>query len=461
MVKYKRINIIDLKNNHASKFGRFMMALKNLENSNDWYRICGIHGNNFKPNDKKVLCPTDPEIVAAICKTGEPFYCKHQVYSFIAWHTPYLYQFELLLNKYNKSKNKKYITLPYIDLTNTNDDFSFFNQDKIKILYDNKNIIIDNPLFASNVFYYEDGVKTRVKRNGFFTPKTERQKMTIEVIKKQLNNTLYAETYEKFSSLPVSKSSLKLDNLYIPIETPHNSIHLILGGAGGNMSDVSIAAFDPIFWLHHCNMDRYFYTWLYKNTNKFKKELSSEKITEQTSNLTMAPFFNSCIYSTDYNTYKYGWLNEKIKYMLLKDMLKFDKYQFTYDIILEKSSFDNQTLSFVELKDIVIPIESTCIDIYIHKNTEILNKEKDYVGTEYWFGINRMKLNCSRCNSTRANFKIDIDDFVKKHSITKDNISDYNVVIEGEGCLIKEGAQFKLYNHSDIIKDGLIKTIIN
>ena len=102
--KNKRMNIIDLKN-HPERFGRFIMALKNLEESDDWPRICGIHGNTFKPADPGVLCPTDPAIVTKIGETGEPFYCKHGVYSFIAWHTPYVYEFELLLNKYNKSKN--------------------------------------------------------------------------------------------------------------------------------------------------------------------------------------------------------------------------------------------------------------------------------------------------------------------------------------------------------------------
>lgn len=33
--KHKRLNIIDLKNNHPVKFGIFMMALKNLEESCD------------------------------------------------------------------------------------------------------------------------------------------------------------------------------------------------------------------------------------------------------------------------------------------------------------------------------------------------------------------------------------------------------------------------------------------
>jgi hypothetical protein len=52
--KYKRLNVIDMKNSHPTKFGNFIMALKNLEDSDDWYRICGIHGDTFTPNDKKV-----------------------------------------------------------------------------------------------------------------------------------------------------------------------------------------------------------------------------------------------------------------------------------------------------------------------------------------------------------------------------------------------------------------------
>jgi hypothetical protein len=90
-----------------------MMALKNLEDSDDWARICGIHGNTFKPNDTGVLCPTDPKIVEKLAKTGEPVYCAHSVEPFISWHVPYLYEFEQLLNIYNHSEDKEYITLPY------------------------------------------------------------------------------------------------------------------------------------------------------------------------------------------------------------------------------------------------------------------------------------------------------------------------------------------------------------
>jgi hypothetical protein len=54
--KHVRENIVTLKEYKPYEFGKFIMALKNLEDSDDWYRICGIHGNTFKPNDQKEFC---------------------------------------------------------------------------------------------------------------------------------------------------------------------------------------------------------------------------------------------------------------------------------------------------------------------------------------------------------------------------------------------------------------------
>lgn len=41
--------------------------------------------------------------------------------------------------------------------------------------------------------------------------------------------------------------------------TPHNIVHSLLGGW---MGDPNRAASDPIFWLHHCNVDRLWEQWL-------------------------------------------------------------------------------------------------------------------------------------------------------------------------------------------------------
>ena len=44
------------------------------------------------------------------------------------------------------------------------------------------------------------------------------------------------------------------------LEYIHNLVHGVVGGRG-HMSDTSTSAFDPIFWLHHANVDRLFAMW--------------------------------------------------------------------------------------------------------------------------------------------------------------------------------------------------------
>jgi tyrosinase len=48
-----------------------------------------------------------------------------------------------------------------------------------------------------------------------------------------------------------------------PLEaTPHGAVHNQVGGPGGLMTRFDTAALDPIFWLHHANIDRLWEEWL-------------------------------------------------------------------------------------------------------------------------------------------------------------------------------------------------------
>lgn len=64
----------------------------------------------------------------------------------------------------------------------------------------------------------------------------------------------------------------------VPLESPHNSIHLAVGGcdvpnydrspipgANGDMGENDTAGLDPIFYFHHCNVDRMFWVWQKKH----------------------------------------------------------------------------------------------------------------------------------------------------------------------------------------------------
>ncbi|KAK6538548.1 hypothetical protein TWF694_010127 [Orbilia ellipsospora] len=68
-------------------------------------------------------------------------------------------------------------------------------------------------------------------------------------------------------------------NYYESLESPHNAIHLAVGGfyvpglynadeilgANGDMGENDTAAFDPIFFFHHCWIDNVFWLWQQKN----------------------------------------------------------------------------------------------------------------------------------------------------------------------------------------------------
>jgi tyrosinase len=44
-------------------------------------------------------------------------------------------------------------------------------------------------------------------------------------------------------------------------QTPHNVVHDAVGGPSGLMADPDQAAEDPIFWIHHANIDRLWFLW--------------------------------------------------------------------------------------------------------------------------------------------------------------------------------------------------------
>src|SRR6185295_18443643 len=44
--------------------------------------------------------------------------------------------------------------------------------------------------------------------------------------------------------------------------TPHGSMHMAVGGDFGWMGAFDTAPLDPLFWLHHCNIDRLWTVWL-------------------------------------------------------------------------------------------------------------------------------------------------------------------------------------------------------
>jgi hypothetical protein len=259
-----------------------------------------------------------------------------------------------------------------------------------------------------------------------------------------LYDTLHAKTYEEFSSQVVTHVKTNKPYGYVPLETPHNSIHDIIGGDGGNMSDISISAFDPLFWLHHCNMDRFFYNWL-KHT-----KIDDTTFSKNCLDATLAPFSKRPIF---------GWQNNKTDFLLLQDVLDIHQYPYVYaPIILHTLETKS---AYVDIIDIPIPPESVTIHAYLFPKslqTTAVNKDDWFAGSVTWFGLNRTATYCNRCEKVKTNLKIDILDFVSIHNITNENVNDYDLLLECHGKLIKlPNGYYNTYDIKDILYDGNIE----
>ncbi|PKX95965.1 tyrosinase [Aspergillus novofumigatus IBT 16806] len=83
----------------------------------------------------------------------------------------------------------------------------------------------------------------------------------------------YFKSYGTFASTRYKNElPIKIATDFFSLEEIHNHIHLWTGGSSGlqgHMANVPVAAFDPVFWLHHCNVDRLFAIWQFLNADKW------------------------------------------------------------------------------------------------------------------------------------------------------------------------------------------------
>jgi hypothetical protein len=144
--------------------------------------------------------------------------CEHGTIFFLAWHRGYLYFFERILRA---AANDPNLTLPYWDWsTNPALPAVFRSPDP------------NNPLFD----------ETRQINDGSLLPSS--------VVVDDLNTALASIPFDPDGATGFSPS---LEN------SPHGAVHTLVGG---RMAFVPTAANDPIFWLHHGNIDRNWDRWL-------------------------------------------------------------------------------------------------------------------------------------------------------------------------------------------------------
>ncbi|KAH7154288.1 hypothetical protein DER46DRAFT_628176 [Fusarium sp. MPI-SDFR-AT-0072] len=126
-------------------------------------------------------------------------------------------------------------------------------------------------------------------------------------------------------------------NGFLSLEYIHNNVHNIVGGSDfktgvGHMSDVPVAAFDPIFWLHHTQIDRLLAIWqsLYPKLWWDKAEPGQGNVPDETPHDLLYPFHDkSKPYPADPKEDKDFWTAEKCR--------DWTVFNYQYDDLMELS----------------------------------------------------------------------------------------------------------------------------
>lgn len=167
--------------------------------------------------------PTSWAAQAAIHGTASPLagmitnQCKHTSRFFLSWHRMFLYYFERIVRK---ASGDPAFALPYWGYSPTGKRYL--------------PLPFRTPTGPANPLY----VSTRNASVNAGTP-------------------LVASVVDAGAAL----AELAFDSFFTSSleSTPHNVVH---GAVGGWMGRINTAAQDPIFWLHHANIDRLWDVWL-------------------------------------------------------------------------------------------------------------------------------------------------------------------------------------------------------
>jgi hypothetical protein len=170
--------------------------------------------------------------------------CQHGNYYFLPWHRMYGYWFERVIREASGDPN---FTVPYWNYINPT----------ARALPEAMRV----PAGAANSLY----VAKRNQDAGGINNGARLPPSATAVIWNPMRVTNFATslpTGAAFGGLAYDKPQNHPHSTMGSFESYHNVMHILLGGEGGLMSDLGESSLDPLFLLHHNNVDRLWKRWL-------------------------------------------------------------------------------------------------------------------------------------------------------------------------------------------------------
>lgn len=319
----------DIKHVHGQELDNLVRAFAyiqslDVDNKNSYFRIAGYHGEPFR---------------GAGYGMAEWWggYCNHGNILFPTWHRAYLYQLERALQDYDITVNLPYwneidgkdipdiflrkdytytdtretipnplrsykfqrtitdrlLTIPDADYSKPKDTetcrFPFsglYGKADISTTNAHNKIMNDLGIDKTNQ-YLIDNVNTWLNCSTYTTSK---DKVLSAGVKDRYLKCLSAPNYTVFSNgTSAARWNDDHSDTIVPLESPHNAIHLAVGGiqipvqdassvpdANGDMGENDTAAFDPIFYFHHAFIDMVFWKWQIDHHQTKKLEINPD-----------------------------------------------------------------------------------------------------------------------------------------------------------------------------------------
>lgn len=209
-----------------------------------WFFQSAIHAyNDAAFNDALARDPNVARVDAQRFWNKCPHFGQSSA-EFLIWHRAYLYNFERILRE---EAGDPMLALPYWDYSKP--EGREFPQIFANEFLDRART--PNPLYHPN------------RESAFVTGRFD---ISDEV--GEARATMAARTFFSDVGRPGFAGDI-LDSQHTQLglieQRPHNDIHIAVGGAigtvNGAMADIPTAAFDPVFWVHHANIDRLWAEW--------------------------------------------------------------------------------------------------------------------------------------------------------------------------------------------------------
>lgn len=358
------------------------------------------------------------EKIAGLHGSPSPSYCIHGYPGFLTWHRAYLDAFEQALRCINPD-----ISLPFWNWSSG--PTTGVPAACREATYVNRSgSTVDNPLFAGPIPASLGG--------GMTSRSSSIDTTSFDDIATSAQSALTEATFSGFQSA---------------LNNPHGNVHIRVGG---NMSSVSRAGFDPIFYLHHANVDRLWAIW----QSSHPGALSSNE-----ANLELEPFNKP--YSTNWQ------LGSEVE---TTDMLGYRYTNFCFILVpwghlehllafkLESEVVSQFKTARLTLKTDSMPMRSTEFRIFINEDQASIKTATQgnpkFAGTVALFGMgDKMLMTDQRNKGKRFDVSVDISNAIRQQfkndkngselalsvvAVDEDGkaISDENINIKGMELLI-------------------------